>query len=501
MPTSGPKNFLAFDLGATSGRAILGRLDSGLIKLEELHRFSNDPVNYNGEMHWDAPRLWFEIRRGLDIARRQAERVDSIGVDTWGVDYALLGEGGSLLENPYHYRDARTDGMVDEVIGKVTAERIYDQTGIQFMALNTLYQLYAASKRTPNLLYNAEMLVTMPDLLNFWLTGVVSCEYSIASTTQFLDWRTRSWACDLLQKLEIPTHLLPPIIAPGTEIGRLRTDLASAHDLPFTTVIAPACHDTGSAVAAVEAGGHTAFLSSGTWSLLGTEVPAAIVTDQARRLNFTNEGGVGGTIRLLKNITGMWLLEGCRNAWMQGAESRTADQFSYPHLLEAAANSRPLERWINPDAPAFVRPSDMTRAIRTFCKQTEQTEPETPGEFTRTVIESLALKYRYELEQLETLTGRKFEEVRVIGGGSQNAMLNQLTADATGKRVVAGPSEATALGNIVMQMLGRGAVESIAEGRDIVSRSFPPTTFLPQPGAGWDAVYDDFSHHCRNSAH
>ena len=466
MASSGPKNFLAFDLGATSGRAILGRLDRGLIKLEELHRFSNDPVSYNGEMHWDVPRLWFEMRRALDIARRQAERIDSTGVDTWGVDYALLGEGGTLLENPYHYRDART------------------------------YQLYAASRRTPNLLYNAEFLVTMPDLLNFWLTGVVACEYSNASTTQFLDWRTRTWACDLLNKLDIPTHLLAPLIAPGTEIGRLRSDLASAHDLAFTTVIAPACHDTGSAVAAVEAGGKIAFLSSGTWSLLGTEVPSAIVTDQARRLNFTNEGGVGNTIRLLKNITGMWLLEGCRSAWTAAGE-----QYSYPHLLEAAANAPPLARWIDPDAAAFVRPSDMTRAIRNFCKQTDQSEPATPGEFTRTIVESLALKYRYELEHLETLIGGKFDEVRVIGGGSQNSLINQFTADATGKRVVAGPSEATALGNLVMQMVGRGAIESIAEGREIVSRSFPPKTFLPEPRANWDAVYDDFAHHCRNLAH
>jgi rhamnulokinase len=496
MASSGPRNFLAFDLGATSGRAMLGRLDSGLVKLEELHRFPNDPVHYNGEMHWDAPRLWFEMRRALDVARRQAERIDSIGVDTWGVDYGLLGENGSLLENPYHYRDARTDGMLDEVIGKVTAQRIYDQTGIQFMALNTLYQLYAASRRTPNLLYNAEFLVTMPDLFNFWLTGVVACEYSIASTTQFLDWRTSGWACDLLNKLDIPTHLLAPIIAPGTEIGRLRTDLASAHDLAFTTVIAPACHDTGSAVAAVEAGGTTAFLSSGTWSLLGTEVTSAVVTDQARRLNFTNEGGVGGTIRLLKNITGMWLLENCRNCW-----SAAGEQHTYPELLEAAAGAPALAQWINPDDGAFVRPSDMTRAIRNFCKHTGQFEPSTPGEFTRTIVESLALKYRYELEQLETLTGTKFEEVRVIGGGSQNSLLNQFTADATGKRVVAGPSEATALGNIVMQMVGRGAVESIAEGREIVCRSFPPKTFLPEPRANWDAVYEDFAHHCRNLAH
>jgi sugar (pentulose or hexulose) kinase len=475
---------------------MLGRLDSGYLKLEELHRFSNDPVSYNGEMHWDAPRLWFEMRRALDIARRQAERIDSIGVDTWGVDYGLLGEGGSLLENPYHYRDARTDGLVERVIGEVTAERIYEQTGVQFMALNTLYQLYAASQRTPNLLYNAEFLVTMPDLFNYWLTGVVSCEYTIASTTQFLDWRTKSWACDLLHALGIPTHFLAPLIAPGTEIGRLRTDLASAHDLAFTTVTAPACHDTGSAVAAVEAGGTTAFLSSGTWSLLGTEVASAVVTERARQLNFTNEGGVGNTIRLLKNITGMWLLEGCRNAW--AAQGR---EYTYPELLEAAAKARPLERWIDPDAPGFVRPADMTRAIRQFCKQTDQPAPETPGEFTRTVLESLALKYRYELEQLESLTGVKFEAVRVIGGGSQNAMLNQFTADATGKRVIAGPQEATALGNIVMQMVGRGAVDSIAEGREIVSRSFPPRTFEPEPRNNWDEAYDGFAAFSRMQIH
>ena len=496
MAANGPTNYLAFDLGATSGRAILARLDSGRLNLEELHRFSNDAVNYNGELHWDAPRLWFEMRRALDIARRQAERIDSIGVDTWGVDYGLVGEGGSLLESPYHYRDARTDGVVEKVIAEVTAERIYEQTGVQFMALNTLYQLYAASKRSPNLLYNAEFLLTMPDLFNFWLTGVVASEYTIASTTQFLDWRTKSWACDLLSKLEIPTHLLPPIIQPGTEIGRLRTDLASAHDLPFTTVIAPACHDTGSAVAAVEAGGTTAFLSSGTWSLLGTEVPSAVVTERARQLNFTNEGGVGNTIRLLKNITGMWLLEGCRNAWTaQGQE------YSYSQLLEAAAQAEPLARWIDPDAAAFVRPSDMTRAIRQFCKDSDQPAPETPGEFTRTVMESLALKYRYCLEQLESLAGTKFDTVRVIGGGSQNSMLNQFTADATGKRVIAGPSEATALGNIVMQMVGRGAVNSIAEGREIVSRSFPPRTFEPEPCSHWDQAYGGFSRYCRLQAH
>ena len=465
---SGARTFLAFDLGAGSGRAILGRLDSGVLAIEEIHRFANEPVRYNGELHWDAPRLWLEMRRALKIA----PELDAIGVDTWGVDYALLGERGTLLENPYHYRDARTEGVMERVGQR---DEIYDTTGIQLMPINTLYQLCAAYERTPRLIEQAESLVTMPDLFHFWLTGKVACEYTNATTTQLLDWRTGDWARGLMRKLGLPTHFLAPMIAPGTPLGQFGTAM----------VVAPACHDTGSAVAAVNASGRTAFLSSGTWSLLGTEIPAPIVTLEARRLNFTNEGGVGGTIRLLKNITGLWLLEGCRGEW------------SYEQLLAAAAEAAPLEHLIDPDSPAFVRPASMTEAIARYCERTEQAAPASPGAYTRAIFESLALKYRLVLGQLESITGVRYEAIRVIGGGSQNAMLNQFTADATGCRVLAGPAEATALGNLMMQMVGTGAVASIEEGREMIARSFPERVFEPRPSSAWKHAYRRFEAYCR----
>ncbi len=478
---------LALDLGASSGRAILGRLAGGRVALDEIHRFPNEPVRYNGELHWDMPRLWHEVQNGLRIAARRGGRIASIGVDTWGVDYALLGEGGTLLENPYHYRDARTQGMVEKAFAAVGADRIYDATGTQFMALNTLYQLYAAARRTPRLLAMAERLLTLPDLLNFWLTGVAACEYTIASTTQFLQWRTRNWATDLLQDLGIPTHFLQEIIQPGTALGGLRPELAGHDELKGAVVIAPACHDTGSAVAAVKTGGTTAFISSGTWSLLGTEIPQAIVNADSRRLNFTNEGSVGGMVRLLKNITGLWLLEESMKAW--AAEGR---KFTYAELLALAAEEEPLGTPIDPDDAAFTAPANMLRAIDEYCARTGQTAPRTPGAYTRTILESLALKYRYTLEQLGTVAGTKFQSIRVIGGGCRNATLNQFTADATGCRVMAGPAEATALGNIAMQLVGTGAVASIDEARALIEASFPVETFEPAGTAAWERAYEGF---------
>jgi rhamnulokinase len=474
-------NVLAFDLGATSGRAILGSLTGGKLAIEELHRFPNEAVRSNGELHWDILRLWHEMLAGLRLAGSQSGRaIASIGVDTWGVDYALL-------ENPYHYRDARTEGMVEKACAAVGAERIYNATGIQFMALNTLYQLYAASLATPRLLATAEALVTVPDLLNFWLTGVIRCEYTEATTTQFLDPRTGAWATDLLADLGIPTHFLQPIVQPGTALGGLRPELECREGLKGATVIAPACHDTGSAVAAVKTGGATAFLSSGTWSLLGTEIPQAIVNADSRRLNFTNEGGVGGTFRLLKNITGLWLLEGCIKAWeMEGRK------YGYGELLDAARKQEPLRSLLDPDDASFVAPDHMPRAIDAFCARTGQPPPRTPGEYTRTVLESLALKYRYVLEQLGTIAGVRFERIRVIGGGCRNSLLNQFTAAATGRQVLAGPVEATALGNIAMQLVGIGAVDSIDEARALIETSFPAQTYSPEGSAAWDRAYPAF---------
>jgi rhamnulokinase len=484
----GDTNVLAFDLGATSGRAMLGSLAGGKLGIQEVHRFPNEAVRANGELHWDILRLWHEMQAGLRLAGSQSGRpVASIGVDTWGVDYALLGERGVLLENPYHYRDARTEAVVEKAFGVVGADRIYDVTGIQFMALNTLYQLYAASLRTPRLLAAAEALVTVPDLLNYWLTGVIRCEYTEATTTQFLDRRTGAWATELLADLGIPTHFLQPIVQPGTALGGLRPELAGWEGLKGATVIAPACHDTGSAVAAVKTGGATAFLSSGTWSLLGTEIPQAIVNAESRRLNFTNEGSVGGAFRLLKNITGLWLLEGCIKAWeLEGRK------YGYRELLETAAGQEPLRTLIDPDDAIFGAPEHMPRAIDAFCARTGQPTPATPGEYTRTILESLALKYRYVLEQLGAIAGVRFERIRVIGGGCRNRLLNQFTAAATSCQVLAGPAEATALGNMAMQLVGIGAVASIDEARALIESSFPVEVYDPEGSAAWDRAYAAF---------
>jgi rhamnulokinase len=471
-------------LGATSGRAILGRIGAGKIELQEIHRFPNEPVRYNGELHWDAPRLWLEIRAGLRAAAQTGRPLAAIGVDAWGVDFALLGESGALLDNPYHYRDRRTQGMVEKACAAVGADRIYDATGTQFMEINTLYQLYAASLKTPRLLAAAESLLTVPDLFNYWLTGVQACEYTEATTTQLLDRSTRSWACDLLRDLGIPTHFLKPIVQPCTLLGGLRPELAQDDALRGAVVIAPACHDTGSAVAAVKTGGATAFLSSGTWSLLGTEVPEAIVNAESRRLNFTNEGSVGGAFRLLKNITGLWLLEGCRKRW-----ELKGQRHAYSALCEMALAEPPFRSLIDPNDALFTAPDNMPHAIDAYCARTGQPAPATPGQYTRAILESLALTYRAALEQLGTITGARFREIRVIGGGCRNAALNRFTANATGCRVLAGPAEATALGNIAMQLVGIGAIGSIDEARALIERSFPVEVFEPEDGAPWDRAY------------
>jgi rhamnulokinase len=487
-----PQTLLAFDLGATSGRAIAGRLHDGRITIQELHRFPNEPVavwdEHGGSMHWDILAVWAQMRSALaSLASHGIDSLDSIGVDTWGVDYALLGEGHVLLENPYHYRDRRTDGVMDRVIARLGRDRIYGVTGIQFMPINTLYQLVAANERTPGLLSAAKVLVTIPDLLNYWLTGRVTCEYTIATTTQFMDSATRQWSRDLLGALNLPTQFLVPVISPGTVLGPLVEELARWPGLSSTKVVAPACHDTGSAVAAVRAGGNTAFLSSGTWSLLGTEVPQAVAGPEAQRLNFTNEGGVCGTVRLLKNITGMWLLEGCRKSW-----ERAGHSYEWDALLGMSAPEPPFRHLVDPDDASFIRPEDMTAAIADYCRRTGQPEPATPGAFVRAVLESLALTYRVVLEQLESLTGVRVEQIRVIGGGSQNALLNQFTADATGRAVIAGPAEATALGNLAMQMVGMGMVDCLDAARDLIERSFPPRRFEPAGSAAWDRAYTQF---------
>jgi rhamnulokinase len=487
--TTGGSTYLAFDLGAESGRGILGRFHSGHLSIEEIGRFRNEPLLNSSGLHWDVPRLWHEIRSILSsIDRHGVKHLNGIGVDTWGVDYALLGQNNSLLENPFHYRDTRTAGVMERALEILTPQVVYGITGIQFLPFNTLYQLYATQLRTPRMFEMAEHFLTVPDLFNFWLTGKIVCERTNASTTQFLDVRNREWSLEILQKLGIPTQLLPPLVEAGTNLGNLLPELTAGNDaLADTSVIAPACHDTGSAFAAVHSGKKVALISSGTWSLLGAELSGPIVTDEARRLNFTNEGGVSGTVRLLKNICGLWLLERCRKHWQSEGLNN-----EYQELLAKAAAELPLQHLVNPDDRSFVLPEHMPQAVAEFCARTGQSKPIGPGPVTRTIFESLALKYRQVLESLESLVGAKFEEIHIVGGGSRIDLLNQLTADATGRRVLAGPVEATALGNLAMQMMATGAVDSLSGARDIISTSFPPRIFEPKDTDRWEEAFGRF---------
>lgn len=483
------KPYLAFDFGAESGRAVLGTMHAGVLSIREVHRFPNDPVESGGSLHWDVLRLWFEVRKAL--ASIEEDGLSSIGVDTWGVDYALLGEKGELLQNPYHYRDRRTQGVMEEVFRVVPREKIYAATGIQFMSINTLYQLIAAKRDTPSLLKSARHLVTMPDLFNYWLTGKTVCEFTNATTTQMVDPTTRDWARPLMESLGLPTTLPAPIVEPGSTIGTLLPGIARCASLTGTSMIAPAAHDTGSAVAAISARDGTAFLSSGTWSLLGTELDAPVLTADALRLNFTNEGGVCGTTRLLKNVMGLWMLQSCRQCWTEQGKA-----FEYRELMEMATREPAFRRLVDPDDELFLRPTDMPAAIDQFCARTNQPPPSGPGPYVRAILESLAFKYRLVLRDLEQVSGRRMKQIRVIGGGSKNRLLNQFTADATGRQVLAGPAEATAIGNIAIQILATGGASSLQEVRSIVDRSFPTEIFEPTETDKWDLEYERFQHYC-----
>jgi len=484
-----PTHYLAFDLGAQSGRAVLAHLQSGILTTEEIHRFPNEPVDYAGSLHWDVPRLWLEVRHAL--ARLGGVELAGIGVDAWGVDYGLLSEDGELLQNPYHYRDRRTEGIMQEVFDRVSKEEIYQATGIQFMPINTLYQLFAARRQTPKVIKAAKYLLTIPDLFNYWLTGNTVCEFTNATTTQMVDPRKRTWATDLMQRLDLPAHLPAPIIEPGSMVGTLLPEIAGHSSLAKTAVIAPACHDTGSAVAAISARDGTAFLSSGTWSLLGTELDQPVITPDALRLNFTNEGGVNGTTRLLKNVMGLWMLQGCRQSWVAQGHS-----YDFDELVALASGGPSFRHLLDPDDESFLRPADMLTAIDQFCSRTHQPIPHGPAEYVQAVLESLAFKYRYVLRNLELVTGRRIEEVRIIGGGSKNRLLNQSTADATGRKVLSGPAEATALGNVAIQILATGGAASLQEVRAIVDRSFPTEVFDPLDTDKWDQHAERFEHYC-----
>jgi rhamnulokinase len=466
-------HYLAFDLGAESGRAMLGTLEGGRLAVEELHRFANTPVRVFDALYWDTLRLWHEIQRGLAIAGRERHvQLDGIGIDTWGVDFALLGADGALADNPRHYRDARTNGVMEKVFSVVPRAEVFAETGVQFMQLNSLYQFYALKLAGSPALAAARTLLFMPDLLNYWLTGVARAELTIASTSQFYDPRKKTWARDLLERLGLPTDILPEIVAPGTLLGPLLESVAEAAGLGAVPVYATGCHDTASAVAAVPAeGANWCYISSGTWSLMGAELDEPVINERVLAGNLTNEIGAAlGKVRFLKNIAGLWLLQECRRAWaLEGAE------YTYDELVRLAGAARPRRELI--DVDAFLEPGDMPRKIVEHCRARGQAPPETPGEFTRTILESLAERYREVLESLESLAARRFEVIHIVGGGSRNALLNQLVADATGRTVIAGPGEATAIGNLLIQAIGAGELSGLAEAREVVRRSFGVQTY------------------------
>lgn len=471
------RRYLAFDLGADSGRAMLGELSPRCLALKELVRFPNKPVRGDGTLQWDVLRLWSEMRGAFD--RLDGMRLDGVGVDTWGCDFALIGERGNLLENPYHYRDTRHDGAMDIVCRRYGRDRLYAQTGSQIIPINTLFQLHAACERTPRQIRAATAMLMVPDLFNYWLTGKLQSEYTIASTSQMVDPRTRQWARALLMELGLPEHLLQPMVEPGSVLGVLREEANKSY--AGTAVIAPGCHDTASAFAAVSSR-RGAFISSGTWSLFGAEVDAPVITSEARDLNFTNEGGVCGKTRLLKNISGMWLLQSCVRAWTAAGQ-----HVSYDALVASAADEGPgFLSLIDPDHRVFLHPADMPSAIAEVCRATGQRAPATPAACTRAVLESLAFKYCVVLDSLEQVTGVRYDYIRIVGGGARNRLLNQFTADATGRQVIAGPVEATALGNIAMQMVTTGATRDLDEARDLIDRSFKTETFEPSNTALWD---------------
>jgi rhamnulokinase len=480
--------YIALDLGAESGRAILGSLRSDKLHIEEKARFANEAQKIGGHFHWDIDALFSNIKKGMRSCAEAEIRPESVAIDTWGVDFGLLGRDGVLLDRPYSYRDHRTDGMMERFFEIVPRQRVYELTGIQFMQLNSLFQLFASVSEDPGLFKRATRLLFMSDIFNYLLTGETKSEFTIATTSQIFNPRTGDWDTELLSALGAPRSLMQNIVQPGTSMGSLKQSIAEETHLEGIGVTAVASHDTGSAIAAVPAQGNDwAYISSGTWSLMGVEIEVPIITKDALNANFTNEGGVEGTFRFLKNIMGLWLLQQCRKEWSSSA------QYSYDDLMRLTDDAKRFRSMIDPDYSDFFNPPSMQEAIRVYCGKTGQMAPEKPAEFVRCILESLALKYRATLDQLNDLTGRRIAGVHVIGGGSQNRLLCQYAANAMGVPVIAGPVEATAIGNIMMQAHAMGHVGSLAEIRTIIRQSFQLARYEPKDQDVWDSAYGRFS--------
>lgn len=481
-------NLLGFDFGASSGRAMLGVYDGRTLELREIHRFLNEPVMLGDQYVWDLPRLFLEVKEGLRKAAKEGVRIDGIGIDTWGVDFGLLGKNGHLLGMPVHYRDARTEGMMEKAFETVSKKEIFERTGLAFQSFNTLYQLLAMKEQGDEALEAADTLLFMPDLIAYLLTGAKATEYTIASTSQMIDPSTRSWDKELLKKLGLPTGLLTEIQPAGAVRGLLREEIARETGLPQVPVIAVASHDTASAVAAVpaEKGSRFAYISSGTWSLLGAELKSPLCREEVMQANYTNEGGLCGTTRLLKNIMGLWIIQECKRAW-----DREGAEIGFGEIVKLAEAAPAFKAVIDVDDPCFMAPGGMPERIQDYCRRTNQPVPETRGEIARVVYEGLALKYRWAIERLEKdLLGHEIDVLHIVGGGSKNEMLNRFTAQAIGRKVVAGPSEGTVIGNLLVQAMALGAIDSLDALREVVARSFENKTYLPEGDASaWDEPY------------
>ena len=480
--------FAAADLGAQSGRVAVGRFDGEQISVTEVHRFANVPVRTGEVLQWDVLRLYQDVVDGLRAAAREAGRVDSVAVDSWGVDFGLIDRGGRLLANPVHYRDGRRARAMDAVLERVPPRELYERTGIQLMPINTVFELGAMAADGDAALAAADTLLFIPDLLHHWLCGARTSEYTNATTSQCYDSRSGAWATDLLERLGVPSRVLPEVVEPGTRLAPLARGVAEETGLGDAQVVAVATHDTGSAVAAVPFRfDGSVFISSGTWSLVGLEVREPVITDASFAANLTNEGGVDGTFRLLRNVTGLWLLEECRRAWALAGSEYSLDQ------LIALAKAAPAFRsFIEPNEPAFAQPGDMPARVRAFCAHTGQPEPAEPGAVVRSILESLALKHAQTIDLLAAVSGVAPREIHVVGGGARNELLCRWTANAAGLPVVAGPEEATLLGNLLVQAMSLGEIGSLAEARDVVRASFSPPVYEPQVDAGWREARERF---------
>lgn len=481
------KRVLAFDFGASSGRAIIGCFDGEKITLEEVHRFSNDPVSVGGTVYWDVLRLFYEIKQGI-IKARMAGGFDSIGIDTWGVDFGLIDTEGKLMENPIHYRDARTVGMVDEAFKTMPREKIYGITGIQFMELNTLFQLISLKKNRPWMLERADKMLFMPDLFAYMLTGKMCAEYSIASTSQIIDLKTKSWSKELLEAFGIKEDIFAPLVKPGTVLGMLTPEICEECGVDPVPVISVCGHDTQSAITSVPCeDGKFAFLSSGTWSLFGTELEKPIVNETSLNINITNEGGFDDTVGFLKNIIGLWLIQESRRQWQ-----RQGEDYSYADLEKLALAAEPFKCFIDPDAPEFVPHGNIPKRVQEFCEKTGQYVPQTVGEIMRCIYESLAMKYKLTFEKLCECTERDYPVIHVIGGGTKDTLLCQLTANSCNRTVKAGPIEATVMGNVAVQLMSDNSVADISEARKIVANSSELKTYIPADVDKWEEAYASF---------